>query len=247
MKKNKILITLIFVIIIIVISGSIIWICKQNNENMNNSLNNIKANLMQNELSTEDSIKEINEIKNQINATANSNMYEVKEEYDGRKIIQINHKIQFKTILAGIIKGDKPEENEINDLIEKMPTKSGIWITEKSREKMIEVLKENNLNQFEIDEEGYVYTVENNGNSNYSYLKEKINGENLYIIDFSGRTYIRDEINGNIVENPFEEMDESQILERYTDKNITLISVIKNENKKFTNQEIFKEIILHLE
>ena len=61
----------------------------------------------------------IHEIKEEINATADTDMYQIQEEYDGRQILQIKPSIQFQTVLAGILKNAQPSENEIQDLLKK--------------------------------------------------------------------------------------------------------------------------------
>ena len=57
--------------------------------------------------------EEIESRKNEINSTADSNIYYVTEETDGRKILQIKPQVQFQVDLAGVMKNAKPEENEI--------------------------------------------------------------------------------------------------------------------------------------
>lgn len=43
-------------------------------------------------------------MKKEINATGNTDIYQVEKEKDGRKILQIKPQIQFNVDLAGIIK-----------------------------------------------------------------------------------------------------------------------------------------------
>lgn len=59
--------------------------------------------------------EEIEEIKNEINAQGNSNIYQVEQEKNGRKILQIKPDIQFNVDLAGIMKQDKPEETKLKN------------------------------------------------------------------------------------------------------------------------------------
>ncbi len=189
----------------------------------------------------------IEEIKENTNAEADTDMYEIVEEYDGRKIVQIRPNIQFDTVLAGILKNDKPEENEILDLIKKFAKKNGIWISEKSRNSFLEILKDNNITQFEIDNEGYLQPKEESNNNEYKKIKKAIKSDNLFIFDISGKSYIRDDFTGEIVEYPFEEMDPDQILEVYNNENSTIIEVTTNSEKKITSHDILTDILLNLE
>ncbi len=203
------------------------------------------------EISTTNKIDEydanvINEIKEEINATADTDMYKIEEEYDGRKIIQIKPNIQFETVLAGVLKSDKPEQQEIKTILEKRPTKSGIWISEKSREKFLEILKANNISQFEIDKDGYLKSKEESNNKNYKKFKSAIESDKLYIIDILGKCYIRDEISGKIVEYPFEKMEPDQAVEIYSNENSVIIEVTTNSRGNLSNEEIFEDFISNI-
>ena len=85
--------------------------------------------------------EKIEEVKNEIDATGDNDIYQVYEEYDGRKIVQVKPEVQYDTVLAGIIKSDTPQENEISTLLQNKPTKNGVWISEQSRGKFLELLK----------------------------------------------------------------------------------------------------------
>ena len=65
----------------------------------------------------ETSTEELENMKKNINATGNTDIYQVEEEKDGRKILQIKRQVQFYVDLAGIIKKSKPEEKELESLI----------------------------------------------------------------------------------------------------------------------------------
>ena len=52
----------------------------------------------------ETSTEELENMKKNINATGNTDIYQVEEEKDGRKILQIKRQVQFYVDLAGIIK-----------------------------------------------------------------------------------------------------------------------------------------------
>lgn len=247
MKKNVIFILVVLLIIVI------IYICN-NKSNINENINENNYEIQYIQDTTKDNEKddnkikeEINEIKSKVNATANTEMYEIQEEYDGRKIIKIKDNIQIKTIIAGILKNSLPNENEIEEILKKLPQKNGIWVSNNSRNTLLKILQENNLNNYKIDEQGYLYNENNTVDFKFKQIDNAINSEKLYILDFSGVSYIRDEITGIIIENPFEQMDERQVLEKYSDDKIVILEIIKNNDKRFTSKEILQEILINIE
>ena len=50
-------------------------------------------------------------------------------------------------------------------------------------------------------------------------LDNIIKSDKQFIIDISGKCYVRDEMSGDIVEYPFEKMDPNQIMELYKNDN----------------------------
>lgn len=191
----------------------------------------------------------INAIKSEINASAETEMYQIEEEYDGRKIIQIRPEIQFQTALAGILKQEKPQEEEIQKLQEKEPTKKGIWISERSRESFLkQLLEENQIQNYTINEQGYLkYSKREDDDPRKKILNTAIDGDKQYIIDKMGISYIRDEFTGEIVEYPFEKMDPYQAVDVYQNSQSMILEITTNEKKKLSNQEILEEILLNLE
>lgn len=234
MKKNTIISIAILIIVIISIISIVFITQKRKNNEISQDYDIHDSNM-------------IEEIKEDTNAEADTEMYEIVEEYDGRKIVQIRPNIQFDTVLAGIIKNDKPEENEIKDLTQKSPKKNGIWISEKSRNKFIEILKDNNITQFEIDNDGYLQSKEESDNNKYKKIQKAIKTDSLFILDISGKCYIRDDFTGEIVEYPFEEMDPDQVVEVYSNDNSEIIEITSNSTKKLTSHEILTDILLNLE
>lgn len=114
---------LFFLLLIIVIIIEIIFgIKKENYENVKET-NNIEETNIENQETIESnknlieeetdttinnvvnvSIEELQDMKKEINATGNTDIYQVEKEKDGRKILQIKPQIQFNVDLAGIIK-----------------------------------------------------------------------------------------------------------------------------------------------
>lgn len=251
MKKHKYIIFGIIALLVIAIIALVFIKEKNKNENKNiveNTINNpslnneeiLETNIIEN---TSNNIEEIENIKNEINATANTEIYIVEEEKDGRKILQIKPEIKFNVDLAGIIKNAKPDENELSQLIENKPTKSGIWISEQSRQNFLQLLKNNNIENFIINDEGYLQSDKSVENSIVKKLESMINSSKLYIINMTGIAYERDYISGEIVEYPFEDMDPFQIIESYEEENKIILEVTSNKKQKLKDKEILETII----
>lgn len=216
----------------------------------------IILNFQQKELEKENSITNeidennkslINQMKNQMNATANTDMYQIEEEYDGRKILQIKPSIQFETVLAGIIKNGEPQDNEIQKLLESKPNQNGIWFSKSSKDKFLDLLKNNDIYHYTINENGYL--EENRKEENREEVKilnTAIRSEQLYMIDISGTSYTRDEFSGEIVEYPFEKMEPYQVVDAYENNDSKILEITTNEKEKLSNQEILSEILLNI-
>lgn len=246
MKKRKCII--IGVIILIIIVGLIIFFSTRSSDDIfNNSKQENVANVSNNfeeNVITEEEIKEVENIKNEINATGDTDIYQIEEEYDGRKILQVKPEVQFDVDLAGIIKASIPQEDEIDELLEQAPSNNGIWISEQSRESFSKFLRNNNINNFTISNEGYLQIDDNAENSDaINKLINMINSDKLYIINMTGIAYERDYISGEIVEYPFEDMDPYQVVEPYQKENKIILEITTNKNKKLTEKEILETII----
>ena len=160
MNKKALIICMIVVLIIILA----IFMIKLNNlgkdDKKNNDIENtalvesknneenVNANFIDNSSSYQYTTEEVEKIKKEINAIANADIYRIEEEPGGRKILQIKPEIQFNVDLAGIIKNGEPEENELNEILKKLPITTGIWISNQSRETFLGLLKNNGIRKF---------------------------------------------------------------------------------------------------
>ena len=160
MNKKALIICIIVVLIIILA----IFMIKLNNlgkdDKKNNDIENtalveskndkekVNANFIEDSSSYQYTTEEVEKIKKEINATANTDIYRIEEEPGGRKILQIKPEIQFNVDLAGIIKNGEPEENELNEILKKIPNTTGIWISNQSRETFLGLLKNNGIRKF---------------------------------------------------------------------------------------------------
>ena len=160
MNKKALIICIIVVLIIILA----IFMIKLNNlgkdDKKNNDIENtalveskndkekVNANFIEDSSSYQYTTEEVEKIKKEINATANTDIYRIEEEPGGRKILQVKPEIQFNVDLAGIIKNGKPEEDELNEILKKIPNSTGIWIYNQSRETFLGLLKNNGIRKF---------------------------------------------------------------------------------------------------
>lgn len=244
MKKNILIVLLLAIVVVIVIG--LIFNNKKENSDQNILQNEIKSDEFMNRIVSTDS-NEINAIKNEINATGQTDIYQIEEEYDGRKIIQVKPDVQYQVTLAGIIKNGIPAEDEINTILEQAPNSSGMWISESSREKFMELLNSNNIVDFEITNEGYLKcNKQENLTEQEEKLKDMAESDKLYVIDVSGKTYQRDYISGEVIEYPFEEMDPYQVLEPYEIENSIILGVTSNKENRLSNKEILDAIIAYV-
>lgn len=243
MKKNILIVLLL--VIVVVIAIVLIFNNKKENSDQNILQNEIQSDEFVNRMVSTDA-NEINAIKNEINATGETDIYQIEEEYDGRKIIQVKPDIQYQVALAGIIKNGIPAEDEINTILEQAPISSGMWISESSREKFIELLNSNNIVDFEITNEGYLKcNKQENLTEQEEKLKNMTESNKLYVIDMSEKTYQRDYITGEIIEYPFEDMDPYQVIEPYDTENAIILGVTANKENRLSNQEILNTIVVY--
>ena len=139
---NKKILFLISCILIVLLCTTIIMYKKNSSKKVEGS--NIE------EGNTENTDKTVEEIKQEIGATADEDLYEVQKEYDGREILVIKPDAQYKTVLAGILKNGKPTEQDIEKL-DLSNFHKGIWISETSREKFLQILEKCEIENFKID------------------------------------------------------------------------------------------------
>ena len=233
-KKLIIGISLIIVIIVLIVVGIII------STTINDKESDESENSSEETSETFDKNDEniINELKDEINSTADSDIYEVDEEYDGRLILQIKDDVQYATVLAGILKESMPEVDEIDTLIDTLaPTEYGIWISSNSQDRFAEILENNGVTNYEIDENGYLHCDE---------IEEQANSEKLYIIDINGTSYIRSYLTGEVEEYQFELMDPYQTIDPYYIDSSTILEVTTDPYDVLTDEEIFEDILLNM-
>ena len=248
MNKKKIIIFLAIIILLIVgIIVTISFLNKGKEEDTNSE--NITSpevpdvEIDKNQVDYNDNAT-VNELKDFTGASGDSELYEVTTEYDGRKVLKIKDNKQYDIAIAGIIKQGKPEFSEIEELKKNAPNKTGIWISERSRTEFLNLLKGQTASKYAINEEGYL-TIENKSSQNDidKKLESLISGNKLFAIDIAGTDYTIDSVTGEIVENPFEQLDSYQAFDYVANDNSYIIIVTTNKEKSLSNKEILNSIM----
>ena len=245
MAKRSIYILIILCIVCLIFTNILIIKFNRNN----NKKINIDNTLYQNDLSIE-------QIKNELGYTADSNLYSVDTEYDGRKILNIKHELQFMVAFAGLIKTEDLNLSEVEEIFDgNYPKQCGIWIEKNSREHIIEIINKNTNSIYKINKEGYLEIQEKKGQNDLDVVLEKIiNSSYTIILSINSLYYEVDNVSGEIVQYPFEKLDNYQPLDMIKSENNLFIVLSSNENNKLTDKQIldelftiFKENILLLE
>jgi len=158
-----------------------------------------------------------------------------------KQIKNLNYEVAF----AGMYKKSKPEYEEIDEIIaNNYPTENGIWIEVGSRQQTLEYLNSNLNYEYKINEQGYLeIEKEENPTDKDVKIKQAINGEKQYILSISSLNYMIDQVNGKIVDNPYEEFDKYQTYEYIQKENKKIIFITENKNKILDNNEIFESIL----
>ena len=219
MKMNKKKIIIFIIMLIIIIIGIVYFIYnKRKNEKYENADKNQLA--YQKEVTIED-------LMNDVSITGDSSLYEIGQEYDGRKTLVVKPSIKYKVAFAGMIKKSQPSMDELDKILdENSPKESGVWVEESSREKVLEILNAID-NKYKINSEGYlnIYT------------------DKQVILSVSSVCYIVDDVTGEILDYNFEKMDKEQAYEYFEDGNKKIIFITENKQDQLTNKEIFESII----
>lgn len=241
MKKKLIIGLIIFVCIIV-----IVFFTKKLIDNKNEKITPIPVDYAESEENEEKNQQEqekIIQITENQGFQADENIYKIENEYDGREVAVIKPNIKYQVALAGMIKKEKPEYSELNDLLNKAPKHTGIWIAENSREKFLNILKNIANANYEINEDGFLIQTGTLKDNKYDKkIKKMLSDEKLHIFDINSITYIVDEVTGEIQEYPFEEMDSYSEYEYFSSEDKEMFIISKNFYGKINQEEILKNI-----
>lgn len=248
-KKKKIIILISIIVIIVLVIGGIL-IAKTWDNNDNNQNENTANNEMDDFKNTSVMYEEepsLDELKEEYKITGPDELYEVQTEYDGRKAVVVKPEIDYKVAFAGMIKNDIPSFSEIDTIYnDNYPQGSGVWIDEDARETFVNYLNDTKLlnNEYSVNDSGFLQTNKcDNETEMDKYLENIINEDKLNVISISGICYMVDPVTGEIVRNPFEDLDGSQTYEYFENENDRIIFVTENVDKELTQDEIFESLI----
>lgn len=245
-KNKKILIIIGVLLIILIIIFYMLKVNKTNKHYDNKVINNIYTNIDKNDIQYQENVT-IEDLKEQTSITGNNEIYEIQEEYDGRKVLTVKADIKYKVAFAGMIKKATPEYDKLDEILEQnLPKYTGIWIEKDSRNKLLELFNnsENTNSQYYIDEDGYLKITESNSQTTSDRkIENAINGDRQYILDVSNVCYIVDDITGQILDYNFENIDRYQIYEYFEDEGKNIIFINQNIHGKLTDLEIFNSIV----
>lgn len=243
-KKEKMLLVVILIIVSVFLILLINTKLKVKEERNQNHFEQYGEKVDKNQVAYKENTN-VEELKNEVGATGNADIYEIEKEYDGRNIITVKPSIKYKVAFAGMIKKSKPNMNELDNILnQKLPKKNGIWIEEKSREKILELFNNKVNSKYTIDNEGYLkIESKNNQNDNGNKIEKIINGDKQYILDISSICYIVDDVTGEILDYNFENMDKYQTYEYFEDNDKIIVFITQNKAGLLTDDEIFDSII----
>ncbi len=187
----------------------------------------------------------LDELKNEYKVTGNNDLYKIETEYDGRKVINVKEDINYKVAFSGMITEKRPNYEDIDELyIEQYPKEQGIWIDKSSRQKIKNSLNRNMETKYDIDNKGYLRILDKSKqNENDRKLEEIMNRKNTYIWTISGEYYMIDPVTGNIVLNPYEDLERYQTYEYVENNEDMIIFITENTEGVLTDEEIFESIV----
>lgn len=248
MKKEK---RIIICIILLIVFGICLFLIAKNlnaKEVQEKNINNETIDEdLKNNSTMYDEEATLEELKKEYNITGSNELYEIQTEYDGRKAIVVKPEINYKVAFAGLIKNSIPDFSEIDSCFEEnYPKNTGVWIDEDSREIIVSYLNNTELlnNNYSVNDSDFLQVNKSNNETELDkYVENAINLKGLNVISVSSTCYMVDPVTGDIVRNPFEDLDSIQTYEYFEYEDDRIIFVTENINKELTEDEIFESII----
>ena len=236
-KKKKIISLVVMAIIVIFVVISVILLKKNELERQQNVENQ----------SQEENVS-VEDLMQDVNATADSNIYDVATEYDGRKVLSVKTSVQFSVAFAGKIKEDLTSIEEAKTITEQqLPTNTGIYLGNQDN-KVLEYINSYTNCTYGVSEEGYLKINEQTENNDYDDKIQKImQSDNLYIVYCDGEMRIVDNITGEIGNYDFENIDPYQTYEYCKDENKMFVELTTNKQGQLSEEEIVTALLELLE
>lgn len=244
MKKNMKIFLIIAVIVVAIVI--VIMISKKKSENIQNSENiSEKTREDTSKNSTAKDNTNIEKLKEEYQIEGDSNIYDIAEDFDGRKFLTVKPSLNLKVAFSGMIKGSEPKIEEVDNIYEKkFPQNPGIYIEQKDGKKILEYLNSNKKLKcsYKLNQNGAIEIEEKEEKSDLDKKIEKIlNNNKTYILSVNGVCYMVDPVTGEVIDNPYVDINKEQTYEYFEDDGKTIIFI--TNNKEMDENEIFDSII----
>ncbi len=249
MKKKSIIIAVVIIIVCVILIISLIEKTKkEENQNRQETMDTLEEEYNQMRQDSEMYHEEANitTLKEEYQMAGEDAIYEIVKEPDGRNILTVNRSLNVKVAFAGMIKNELPKKEEI-DTINKQsfPKNTGIYIAPKDQDKIVYDLNHSKYlkNTYKINQDGFI-EVEKRSKIKTDYdqtIEELIKEDKTYILSINGICYMIDPVTGEIVDNPYNEMDKKQMYEYFEDDNRCIIFM--TDRKDISQDEILIAIL----
>lgn len=190
-KKKRVILCISFIVIIAIIVRVVCLNNKNNQENLNATEQTNEQNETSNAI--------VEELMQNVNATANSDIYEIQTEYDGREVLVVKPSLQFCVAFAGSINRDLTSIEEAQTITEQnLPQDTGIYVGN-SENKVLEYINEYTNSQYGVSDTGYLVLEESKENNDIdNRIQKAMNSDYLYIVCCDGTMKNIDNITGEI-------------------------------------------------
>lgn len=236
MKKNiKIFLPMAVIVGVIII---VITIGKKKLTNIQNVEETSENNTAKDNTSVET-------LKKEYKIVGDDNIYDITEDSDGRKFLTVKASLNLKVAFSGMIKNSEPKIEEVDKIYEEnFPQNPGVYIDQKDSKKILEYLNNNKRlkNSYKINAQGAIEIEEKESKTDLDKKIEKIlNSNKTYILSINGVCYMVDPVTGEIIDNPYVDINKEQTYEYFEDDDKTIIFI--TDNNEMDENEIFDSII----
>lgn len=254
MKNNKMVLVIVGCLIFLFFVLGVLFFMKtpvKDGEGFRNNIviDNVYTELDKNEIQYQDDTS-VGDLKEQTSMSGNDEIYEVQEEYDGRKVLSVKANLKYKVAFAGMITEKIPKLQELDKILEQfLPKYSGVWVDKNSRDKVVELFNgsEKSSSKYFVDGDGFLRISDKSLQTDFDKkIESAINGDRQFILSISSVCYIVDDVSGEILDYNFEIMDRYQIYEYFEDEDKCIVFVNENSYGQLSDLEMFESIVERL-
>ena len=192
-KKRKKIIIFVSILLVIIILAVVIYMVQKDKTKEKNEVGQNQ------EKNNTEQTNTVEELMQEVNSTADPDIYEVATEYDGREVLSVKTSMQFSVAFAGKINENIKNIDEAQKITqEKLPLSNGIYLGNKDNEILEYINKYTNC-KYSVSDTGFLQIQENNEKNEFdNRIQTVMQSNNLYIIYCDGEIKIIDNINGEI-------------------------------------------------